>query len=337
MELKPCSDSRRFDEFVAASPHAHIHQTFEWGEIKQHFGWTPLRLVAEEDDRIVAAVSLLRTTRYGIPLLYASRGPVLDYRNDAIMSDVLRQLRDVARREHALFLRVSPGIECADEGVANALRRNAFVETPRPLQHTVSMYLDLTGRSADDVMKALHKTTRYNIRAAAKKQVEVRRVTTEDEVTAFHALLEKTGERKQIEFFPLEYFKTVFRVLAPKGMGTLYLAYVEGAPAAGAFVLSFGEKAWYMYGGLDYKFKQYFPAYALQWAAIEDCLARGVKRYDLQGIPANSESLSPHSPEWGLYHFKAGFGGETVRWLGEWDVPGLFKPLYQAASRLKLV
>jgi len=334
MELKPCSDVGRFDEFVAASPYGHIHQTFEWGEIKSKFGWQPLRLAAMDDGRIVAAISLLKTTRFGVPIMYASRGPVLDYGDSGTLARIVPQLSEIARREKALFLRISPAVEHMDEGVAGVLEANAFVRAARPLQHTVTTRLTLAGRSADDLMKSFDKSTRYSIRGTAKNGLEVRKGAGDEDVEAFYALLQKTAERRKIGHFPLEFYKTVFRVLAPRGMGTLYLAYVEGRPAAGIFVMSFAGKAWSMWAGFDYELRKYNPNYALHWAAIVESLNSGLKVYDFQGIPDNP---GPDSPMRGLYRFKLGFGGETLRWLGEWDVPGRFRPLYETANWLKLV
>ena len=85
------SERARFDAAVASSPLADAMQSYGWGEVKRASGWQPLRLLVEDDDgRPRAACSLLRTKPApGIPpLLYAPRGPVLDY-GDA---DALRAL-----------------------------------------------------------------------------------------------------------------------------------------------------------------------------------------------------------------------------------------------------
>jgi len=121
LELTPCADRERFDAFVAASPYGHVHQTFEWGEIKSRFGWKPLRFLAEKDGRVVAAAALLKTKRRGVTRLYASRGPVVDYGDGALVRELLAALSVLAVRLIALFLRVSPAVPYGDAAAAAAL------------------------------------------------------------------------------------------------------------------------------------------------------------------------------------------------------------------------
>lgn len=333
MELIACADRDQFDGFVASSQYGHIHQTFEWGEIKSQFGWEPLRFLARHEGRIVAAVSLLKTTRRGVPLLYASRGPVIDYGRPELVAPLLAALADVARRENVFFLRVSPAVPNTDADVLSTLQNSGFLQARKPTQHTRTMLLPLSGRTAEELMGSFHEKTRYNIRLAAKNGVEVRQ-GGEADIPVFHGLLRKMSERQDVEIFPLEFFTAVHRALAPKQMAKLYLAYCEGRPAGAILILRCAGKAWYMWGGFDYEYRRQMPSYALHWAAIQDCLRDGLQVYDLQGMP---EDPTPQDPLSGIYNFKKGFRGDVVRWLGEWDRPVRLAPLYRAASRLGLV
>jgi lipid II:glycine glycyltransferase (peptidoglycan interpeptide bridge formation enzyme) len=333
VRLVPCDDRGRFDAFVAASPFGHIHQSYEWGQIKSGSGWKPLRYLAEKEGRVVAAVSLLKTRRRGVTVLYASRGPVVDYSDGELVRALLRELEGVARREKAHFLRVSPAVRADDASVAAALRDGGFLKARKPLQHTSTALLNLAGRSPDELLASFHEKTRYNIRVAAKNGVEVRR-GGEADVAVFQSLLLKMSERQEVEIFPPEFFAAVYRELAPRSMAALYLAYWEGRPTGGIFILRFAGKAWYMWGGFDYAHRKRMPSYALHWAAIRDCLSEGMKVYDFQGMPENP---APGDPLWGIYNFKKGFRGEIVRWLGEWDKPFRWAPLYKAAHRLGAV
>jgi hypothetical protein len=82
IDARTCEEHDRtaFDAYVASSPAGDLLQSWEWGEIKQANGWEPIRYVAEDGGRIVAAVSILRRRPFpfGPPLLYAPRGPVFD-------------------------------------------------------------------------------------------------------------------------------------------------------------------------------------------------------------------------------------------------------------------
>jgi peptidoglycan pentaglycine glycine transferase (the first glycine) len=334
MELKPCTDMNSFNNFVCSSAYGHIHQTFEWGEIKSHFGWKPLRYTAEENGQIVATISVLKTYKQGIPILYASRGPVLDYENYNAVNFLLPKLQDIARQEKALFLRISPAVRKSNEGIRNLLEKNKYIPARNPQQHTVTMLLNLENTDPETLLKSFHEKTRYNIRLAFKKGVTVAPCTDEKDIDVFYKLLQQMSKRQDYELFPLEFYKTVFRVLVPKNMATLYLAYFGGKIVGGIFNLHCANKTWYMWGASDHDHRQYMPNYALHWTAIQDAFSKGIKTYDFQGIP---EDTDPKNPMWGFYNFKKGFNGETVRWVGEWDIPGRLKTLYMVANKLRLV
>jgi peptidoglycan pentaglycine glycine transferase (the first glycine) len=333
MKLVPCVDRDRFDAFVAASPYGHVHQTFEWGEIKSRFGWEPLRFLAEKDGCVVGAVSLLKTKRRGVPMLYASRGPVVDYGDPALVRELLAKLAEVAIREKVYFLRLSPAAPDGDSAVVGALQETGYLLSRKPIQHTSTMILNLAGRTEADLLASFHEKTRYNIRLAAKNGVEVRAGGVGD-IEVFHSLLKKMSERQGIEIFPPEFFTAVLSELVPRSMAVLYLATCGGRPAGAIFNLHFAGKSWYMWGGFDFQFRKEMPSYALHWSAIQDGLRLGLKVYDFQGIPENP---TPQNPLWGIYNFKKGFRGDIVRWLGEWDLPARCAPLYKAARAIGAV
>ncbi len=64
--------------------------------------------------------------------------------------------------------------------------------------------------------------------------------------------------------------------------------------------------------------RELMPNYLLQWEAIRMSKALGCCAYDMWGAPDvfdESDSL------WGVYRFKEGFNGLTLRHLGAWDYP----------------
>jgi lipid II:glycine glycyltransferase (peptidoglycan interpeptide bridge formation enzyme) len=61
------------------------------------------------------------------------------------------------------------------------------------------------------------------------------------------------------------------------------------------------------------------PNHLLQWEAVVRMRAAGVREYDFWGAP---ERLEESDPLWGVYRFKAGFGGRFVERIGAYDFPG---------------
>jgi lipid II:glycine glycyltransferase (peptidoglycan interpeptide bridge formation enzyme) len=96
----------------------------------------------------------------------------------------------------------------------------------------------------------------------------------------------------------------------------LYLAEHEGDVLGGIMVFRFGKTAYYLFGGSTDLKRELMPNYLLHWQAMLDFRAMGCETYDWWGVP---EEPAPDHPWFGLYRFKTGFGGDTVRYIGLYE------------------
>ena len=85
MEIKIINQKEKklFNDFMAWGPKGHVLQSYEWGEVKRHTGWEPIRLLVMDEGKPIAGISILKR-RLPIPgfnkcIFYAPRGPVADY------------------------------------------------------------------------------------------------------------------------------------------------------------------------------------------------------------------------------------------------------------------
>src|SRR5205085_505851 len=187
----------RYDAAVSASPLADVMQSYGWGEVKRPSGWQPLRLLVEDDDgRVRAACSVLRTkpARGIAPLLYAPRGPVLDYADIAALHALIGEIRKRAGK--AFMLKCDPPIEARSDAVAS-LEKAGFQRVSSGafggVQPIAVMVLDLSP-GLDKVFEGFKSKWRYNIRLAERKGVTVREATRQD-IPAFYAILQETARR----------------------------------------------------------------------------------------------------------------------------------------------
>ncbi len=198
-------------------------------------------------------------------------------------------------------------------------------------QPQYNFQIPLTGRSEDDVLKAMNQQWRRNIKKAAKSGVEVTRVANEEldpALKEFHDLYRHTAERDHFTPRPLSYFETMFRALLAEEPDRirLYLARHEGDLVAATIWVRVGGHTWYSYGASSTEKRDVRGSNAAQWAMIQDSLAAGADVYDLRGI---TDTLDADDPHVGLIQFKVGTGGEAVEYAGEWDLP-LSPLLYKA-------
>jgi lipid II:glycine glycyltransferase (peptidoglycan interpeptide bridge formation enzyme) len=92
-------------------------------------------------------------------------------------------------------------------------------------------------------------------------------------------------------------------------------------------LLECGRRVVEPYGGMTAAGADSRANYLLKWEAIRSSRERGFTQYDMWGLA--------HS---GIEHFKRGFGGREVRYIGAWElvrIPPVRSALY-AAQRVRL-
>lgn len=318
-----------FNSFIARCPKGHVLQSYEWGQVKALTGWKPFRLVVEEDQIIVAAISLLKRDVPGINrgIFYSPRGPVLDLTNHELFKFLLDEVKKLALKNNVIFLKLDPDVPAADENLSSLLRKSGFVSAERGgnfegLQPKFVFRLDISP-SEDQLMADFHQKTRYNIRLAGKKEVQIKQECSKDDLADFYKILVVTAARDKFLIRSYEYFDIIWEQLVENNLAKLFMAYYKGEPIAGTLAFIIGDKAWYIYGASSNEHRNKMPNYLLQWTMIKWAKSRGCTLYDFRGVPGN---LTEDSPIYGLYRFKKGFNAEYTEFIREYDL--IYSPFY---------
>jgi lipid II:glycine glycyltransferase (peptidoglycan interpeptide bridge formation enzyme) len=295
--------------FLENHPHAHVLQTGEWGELKSAFGWEPVRVV----NGGVGVQILFRKLPLGFSVGYMPK-PVDSEMWKVESEKFWREVDDVCRKKHAIFLKLEPDT-WVSESTHLPLTTYHFSRSPHNIQPPRTVLVDLRG-SEDDILARMKQKTRYNIRLAGKKGVTVR---AWDDLDGFHRMMQVTGGRDGFGVHSLDYYRRAYELFHPAGMAELLLAEFEGRPLAALMVFARGRRAWYMYGASTDEERNRMPAYLIQWEAMRWARAKGAEEYDLWGVPDEDEAALEANFEtrrgglWGVYRFKRGFGGEVKR------------------------
>ncbi len=329
-----------WNEFVARCPHGDLLQCWEWGELKQRTGWQPLPVAATEDGRIVAACLMLKRSLplIGGCLLYAPRGPILDFSDEAVWAKLLKEIRQVATAHRAMALKIDPAISTDDSQVISTLLASGF----RPaasrtdlggIQPRYVMKVDISG-DLDDLMADFKPKTRYNIRLAQRKGVTTRCGQRED-IADFYRILEITAQRDGFTIRNISYYYDIWELIIARGLSEMFLAYVGDELVAGAIAFRLGPQAWYVYGASSNRHRNLMPNYLLQWRMMQWAKQCGCTVYDMRGVAPEVDGEAQGELA-GLNRFKQGFAAQYVEYIGEWDLvfrPGLYR-LYNIAQPL---
>jgi lipid II:glycine glycyltransferase (peptidoglycan interpeptide bridge formation enzyme) len=343
LSVHTITDPIHWNTAVRTLPHAHILQSWEWGEFKRDTtGWQPQRLLFQRGEQVVAAVSI-GVRRIGpLSVMYAPKGPVLDDADAEVRDFVLDYLQRMARQEGAIWLKIDPDIAVATgipgegddtpnptgQALQAALQKRGWRFSDDQVQFRNTIKLDLT-QSEDALLAAMSQNTRRKIRVAERDGVTVRAATSAD-LPILYALYKETGERDDFLVRPDWYYEQAWRKFMDAGLANALIAEYDGQPIAHVILMHFGRTCWYFYGASGNAERQRMPNYLLQWEAIKWAKAQGYAVYDFWGAP---DVFDESDSMWGVFNFKRGFRGTVVRHIGAWDYAP-YPPLYTAYTQL---
>ena len=331
--LIPIEQQHLWDAFISASPYGHLLQSWGWGELKASAGWHPLRLALWDTQReqIVVAAQVLRRTPLHLPLAlghlaYIPKGPVFDWPDHDVSKLVqvfFSQLHSKLIKQGALALQTEFAGEIESQ-VSKMLIRDLqalHFHQVQSIQPGRTILLDLT-RDEDTLLANMKEKWRYNIRLAGRKGVQIRVAETVEDVESWYDLLRTTSIRDRFGIHNLEYYQRAWQIFAPRKQARLLLAQFNGQLLAGIFVGLMAKQAIYLYGASSNERRQLMPNYLLQWEAIRWAKQAGAATYDFWGIPETDEQSEAMA---GVYRFKSGWGGEIVRFPGNYEC--MYRPL----------
>lgn len=347
------AEESNWDALICTIPgaDAHILQTHEWAQAKQQNGWRARAFVWDgaQGQLVAAAMLLERKAGFGplqMKILYCPKGPVLNWQDEALVQHVLDDLQDYARREAAVFLKIDPDVplglgtpgeedacELPQGKILEAdLRARGWCFSSDQIQFRNSVILDLHP-SEEELLAQMKQKTRYNIRLAARKGVLIRIGSVAD-LSLLYAMYAHTAVRDNFVIRHEGYYLSLWKLFLEAGMAQILIADYEGDPIAALILFYFNGTARYMYGMSIEAQRELMPNYLLQWEAIKSARALGCRIYDFWGAP---ERFDESDSMWGVYRFKQGFCGQTLRTIGAWDYaprPWLYRAYTQTLPRL---
>jgi len=348
--VDPAPDKSVWDAFVSRSNPGSYLQTSAWAEVKAPNGWTPMRLMgsrpgrsgavavsgpaepasempqeiepADEDRPEQAGVE----SDFGVQLLvrkprlfpwafaYAPRGPILECWNTATLDAFTHALRAAVASgpTRISHVRIEPEIELGgpadvDGEFRHGLRRNGW-RAGTPIQPPRTRQVDLRPDEAA-LWGDLRKKWRQYVNKARKGEVRVVDATV-DRLPEFYSIYRETARRAGFVIRTYESYLGVWRAFERLGMSRLLMAEgPDGVGLATLFLLRVGNRVVEPYGGMTQAGADSRANYLLKWEAMRTSREQGATSYDMWGISHE-----------GIEHFKAGFGGREIQYVGAWDL-----------------
>ncbi len=288
-QWQECLTPEQWDQELARLGN-HPLQSALWGNARQKTdGIGQLLLEYREKDGEVNGLARVeeRPVAFLGRVAWLPKGPVLPYDDDGTIEAQLRA-------------------ELKQRGfIAYITDRYAIPQTTDP-QGPKTIWLDLT-IGLEALSKGLDSQWRYGAGRALREGVIVRTTTEQAEVSAFFQLCSALSANKGFILPASEALmqELIQSTLSDGGVGvSLYVGDVGGVIAGGAAVVRSGCHLHYLWGASDRRFSKFRVSEAIHWQVIQDGVAAGMRRYDLEGIdPAGNP---------GVYRFKRKMGGNEV-------------------------
>lgn len=247
MNFIPEVELTRYDDFVRRHPtKSHFMQSAAWGEFSRaEKGLTPhyVGLTDENGELLAAALLLERKPPMFPSYLYCPRGYVIDFADNALLSEFSADIRAFARKRGAMFVKIDPDVErrsidrdgnadgaFSNENIISALktlgyRHRGFNMGFEGRQPRFTFRIDLT-RDKAAIEKAIVGNVMKNVRKSYSYAVTVCHGTSAD-IPELHRLISLTGERDEFVGYNESYYQNFYDILSKQGMATLYLGKVN--------------------------------------------------------------------------------------------------------------
>ncbi|MBT6253907.1 peptidoglycan bridge formation glycyltransferase FemA/FemB family protein [Candidatus Uhrbacteria bacterium] len=296
-------------------------QSWEWGELQRGLGNEVLRYDSGDARAQLIEMRLPAGQQYH----YIPRGPIGTspqaclYFTKLIVDEIGRDL----------FIRVDLA-----RTLSAAEARLKILEV-KDVQPATTLITDLSVGEAQ-LFEKMHSKTRYNIRLAEKKGVEIK-IDAKDALNVFVNLVTETSARHGIRSHKRSHYEAILEYLdgsddSPRAF--IATAFHDGDTLAAAMCIDWNGTRTYLHGASSDLKKNLMSPHLLHWKLIDDAKRNGIRSYDWWGIAP--EGVDEH-PLRGVTRFKKGFGGEIVTSPGTIDV--VLKPmmytLYNFAKKFR--
>ncbi|NCU41724.1 MAG: peptidoglycan bridge formation glycyltransferase FemA/FemB family protein [Candidatus Moranbacteria bacterium] len=297
-------------------------QSFQWERFQNKVGNDTFRF----GDKHILGLCIEQE----IPLIgkyaYCPRGPRIQISSqEAFQKEEVQNLLKEAQGRGCFWLRIEPcNKEILQEIKERLPTEVILVPAPKNIQPQEILVMDIS-KQEEELLSSMKTKTRYNIRLAQKKGVQVLVTRKEKYQKIFFKLIQTTAKRAKIKTHSFEYYKKMFAVFDEKKL-QLYVALRESKVLAINMIIIQKDCAIYLHGGSSNEQRNCMAPFLLHWQAIKDMKKLGCVWYDFGGVSHQSEEKNTQKKEregWnGITRFKTSFcpKTESIKFPGTYDI-----------------
>lgn len=278
----------------------HPLQTRGWGEFRREWG----NEILETEYGLI--------TVHKIPLVNFKIG--IFEKGPAPTKKMLSDLKKLGKEKNLIFIKLEPN-QAINDRLIRTLTTSGAVRGKRLFTPT-TFWIDLTPPE-ENILKSFSSKTRYNIRLAQKRGVEIVEDNSDKAFEKYLKLTFETARRQGFYAHTEKYHRLMWKHLKPAGTAHLLTAIYKGEVITTWIVFVWKDFLYYPYGASSDKHREVMANNLMMWEAIRFGRNLKLKTFDLWGREEGK----------GFTKFKEGYNPKVVEFIGTWDLV-INKPLY---------
>ena len=308
--------ARHWNEWLLQATDYTVFQSYGWGEFKRLDGWRPFRWISHGGGgRTAAMVQLLvKTYPLGIAMGWAPGGPAILFAGngeDRAHCDL--QALFAAMRKHTPRALVRFASYIPREAGAADVFSQACKRPGARMTSGTSIVFDISGRDGAFIDQISSKH-RYYVRKGEAASLRWEAGCEDSDIAALAALHREITDTKGLKTEPVsEPRLAALRDALGRDKMTILTGYLDDLPVTSCLTLDFGKKSFYFVAATGSAGRKIGAAYAMLPRLVDVLQKKGIEQFDFGGIAPDSAKAE------GVNHFKRGFGGNKVDYLGEWE------------------
>lgn len=288
----------------------HPLQSSAWGEFRKRMGIDVVRLEG------IGQLTFHRIPHTPFTIGYVPKGPMPT-------AATLPKLAMIGKQKRAIFIQLEPNVTAHSK--IKIPKSKLLQPSHHPLFTKYTFVLDLT-KSEEELLKAMHQKTRYNIKLAQRHGVMVKEDNSQEAFEHYLKLNKETTDRQGFYAHNESYHRTMWQVLHDAGIAKLFTATFGGTVLAAWIVFVWHDTIYYPYGASSREHREVMAPTAMLWEISRWAKKHKLKYFDLWG--SLGPDPDPHDPWYGFHRFKEGFNPNLVEFIGSYDLV-INKPLYE--------
>ncbi len=247
-EIKEIQTKETWEDFLKQQAEKTFLQSWNWGEFQILQGNKIWRFGVYENNELIGVALTIKVSARRGKFLFVPHGPIVKNPQSQILSTLLGELKSLAKKENASFVRISPFWQRTEEN-KKIFKDLGFREAPIHMHAEVTWELDIQ-QSEEEILAGMRKTTRYLIRQAQKNpDIQIEKSNNINDLEKFNPVYLETAKRHNFTVFSSDYLRDQFAAFSSDNQIQFFFGKYKGEIISVAIFVFWQNIAFYHHSG----------------------------------------------------------------------------------------